>query len=94
MEGKPPLDELRRQIDAIDTEILRLFCERARLVLEVGAVKEAAGVGVYDPRREREILERLAGLAVPPVGPETVKRVFERIIDESRRIEQKAAARR
>jgi chorismate mutase len=83
-----PLSDLRDAIDAIDSEILRLFTERARLVLRVGEVKKAAGIRVYDPDRERRILERLGKMAVEPLDAETVRRVFERIIDESRRLEQ------
>jgi chorismate mutase len=85
------LSELRDAIDAIDSEILRLFTERARLVLRVGEVKKVAGIRVYDPDRERRILERLGKLAEEPVDAETVRRVFERIIDESRRLEQHRA---
>src|SRR3954452_18378077 len=83
------LSELRDAIDAIDGEILRLFTERARLVLRVGEGKKKSGVRVYDPDRERRILERLGKMASEPVDAETVRRVFERIIDESRRIEQR-----
>jgi chorismate mutase len=82
------LDELRQAIDVIDSEILRLFTERARLVLRVGEVKQTAGIRVYDPDRERRILERLGKMASEPLDAETVRRVFERIIDESRRLEQ------
>lgn len=83
-----PLAELRRAIDTIDRDILRLFTERARLVIAVGDVKRAIGRGVYDPARERAILDALAALAESPVDGDTVRRVFERVIDESRRIEQ------
>ena len=88
------LADLRRSIDAIDREILRLFRERAELVLRVGDVKRAFGAPVYDPSRERAILEKLAALAEPPVDADTARRVFERIIDESRGLEQRHVARR
>ena len=84
----PDLAELRRAIDAIDGTILELLAERVRLVLAVGDHKRRAGVAVYDPERERRILERLCARAEPPVDAGTVRRVFERVIDESRRIEQ------
>jgi len=87
------LAELRIAIDEIDSEILRLFTERARLVVRVGEVKKLAGIGVYDPERERRILERLADLAVDPIDADTIRRVFERIIDESPRIEQRLTSR-
>jgi chorismate mutase-like protein len=84
----PELDELRRAIDAVDRKILELVAERVRLVLAVGDVKRARGFVVYDPERERRVLEALAELAPQPLDATTVKRIFERLIDESRRLEQ------
>lgn len=88
----PDLAALRERIDAIDREILRLFVERARVVLEVGEVKKTIGKAVYDPDRERQVLEALMARAEDPVDGPTVRRVFERIIDESRTIEHKRGA--
>ena len=83
------LETLRRAIDAVDTRLLELVHERVRLVLEVGAYKAKHGLAVYDPERERRMLERLSALAEPPLEPDTVRRIFERLIDESRRLEQR-----
>jgi chorismate mutase len=87
------LETLRRSIDAVDTRLLELIHERVRLVLEVGAYKAKRGLAVYDPERERRMLERLSALAQPPVEPDTVRRIFERLIDESRRLEQRHTTR-
>jgi chorismate mutase len=87
--GDTELDKLRRAIDAVDTRLLELIHERVRLVLEVGVYKGKHGLAVYDPERERRLLERLTSLAQPPVEPDTVRRIFERLIDESRRLEQR-----
>lgn len=84
----PELEELRRAIDAVDQRILDLVAERVRLVLRVGDVKRERKMEVYDPDRERRILDRLAALAPPPLDGTTVRRVFERLIDEARRLEQ------
>lgn len=84
----PELEELRRAIDAVDQRILDLVAERVRLVLKVGDVKRELKMQVYDPDRERRILDRLAALAPPPLDGTTVRRVFERLIDEARRLEQ------
>lgn len=81
------LEALRERIDTIDEQILRLVQERVRIVLEVGAYKRARGVSVYDPERERAMLERLASQAREPLDRGTVRRIFERLIDESRRLE-------
>jgi chorismate mutase-like protein len=84
----PDLEELRRGIDAVDQQILKLLHERVRLVMAVGDYKRERGIPVYDPARERALLDRLCKAAQPPLDAETIRRIFERLIDESRRIEQ------
>jgi chorismate mutase len=84
----PEIEALRVAIDEVDRKILELMTERVRLVLAVGDVKRARQMAVYDPERERRVLERLAAQAEPPLDGTTVRRVFERLIDEMRRLEQ------
>lgn len=91
--SEPDLDELRRQIDQVDSRLLELIHERVRLVLQVGTYKARHGLAVYDPERERRLLERLTALAQPPLEPDTVRRIFERLIDESRNLEQRKSGR-
>lgn len=85
------LDELREEIDRIDREILELVAQRMRVVLAVGDFKRQRGLPIYDAERERSLLERLASLAPQPLDRETVRRVFERLVDECRRAEQHQA---
>ena len=47
------LSELRQEIDRIDSEIFRLFDERARVAEGVAAYKREHGLRVFDPVRER-----------------------------------------
>lgn len=89
----PELEELRRAIDEVDQKLLELVAERVRLVLRVGDVKRARDLPVYDPERERQVLERLAAAAPEPLDGTTVRRIFERLIDESRRLEQRHMSR-
>lgn len=89
----PELQTLRESIDAIDQQILKLLAERIRLVLTVGDIKRRDGVVVYDPDRERVVLERLTQLADAPLDAETVTRIFESVIRESRRLEEVHVAR-
>jgi chorismate mutase len=84
----PELEALRSTIDDLDRRILELLAERVRVVLSVGDYKRRNGLAVYDPERERRMLERLARMAPKPLDGDTVRRIFERLIDESRRIEQ------
>lgn len=84
----PELEELRRSIDEVDGQILALIEQRIRLVIQVGDLKRERQLPVRDADRERRVIERLVSLARPPVPPDTVRRMFERIIDEARRLER------
>ena len=53
------LEDLRRKIDAIDSELLRLLNERADLVHEVGVVKKEQGLQIYAPEREEAVFQGL-----------------------------------
>lgn len=83
----PELARLRAQIDAVDGAILTLLNERAGLVLEVGRLKQGAGVAPFDAAREREILERLAALNSGPFPTASIPDVFREIIGVMRGLE-------
>jgi chorismate mutase len=85
------LIRLRRSIDQVDNQILTLLAERAALVRSVGDYKRESQLPVYDPERERRVIARLVEQAPAGVDAEMVQRVFERIIDESRRLEHRHA---
>lgn len=82
------IEELRRQIDAIDLQILQLLAERHRVVLTVGERKRLENLPVHDPLREQALLDRLAALAPAPLDDTTVRSVFAAILCESRRLQE------
>lgn len=84
----PELAELRDAIDSLDRQILELVAQRVEVVLKVGDYKRARALRVYDPARERDVLDKLSAACRSPLTKETVRRIFERLIDESRRLEQ------
>ena len=84
------LDELRRRIDEIDQQLVELLNARARCALEIGQEKKVAGMEVYQPTRETEVLEHVQSINPGPLDDGAVKRLFERIIDEARRLERLA----
>jgi chorismate mutase len=86
--GVNRLEELRRQIDAIDEQLVRLLSARAACALEIGHEKKTAGLEVYQPTRETEVLEHVQRVNTGPLDDGAVKRLFERIIDEARRLER------
>ena len=95
--GGPPRDTARddieiwrKRIDLIDDQLSRLLNSRSACAVEIGKIKRALGLPVYSPEREAEILERVSRENPGPLDHTAVRRIFERIIDESRRLERLA----
>lgn len=86
------IHRLRESIDAVDQQILALLAERLRLVLQVGEVKRVNGIDVYDPERERSMLDRIAANVPRPLDGNTARRIFECVIREYRGAEQNSVA--
>jgi chorismate mutase len=82
------IDEIRKRIDLLDDELLRIFNERARLALEIGRLKKGLGVPVFDPAREKRIFSRMKEDNPGPLDAGAIVRLFERVVDESRRLER------
>ena len=84
------LDDLRDDIDRVDEVLVRLLNERARVACEIGRIKKELGIEVYQPEREKLVLAHVRGVAAEgPLGPDAIARLFERIIDEARRLERR-----
>lgn len=82
---------LRREIDVLNLEILRLLSERGRLASEIGRIKLSMGMPAYDPRRELEMLQYLtAANEEGPFDDATVKALFKRIFQASMEASQAA----
>jgi chorismate mutase-like protein len=82
--GDKTLDEWRRQIDALDAELLRLLNQRAAIACEIAAIKVASGTPAYDPGREALVLERVTAQNTGPFEDESVRAIFHSIIHETR----------
>jgi chorismate mutase len=90
------IEELRGRIDVIDDQLVRLLNVRVACAVEVGRLKHAAGLPIYQPERETQVLNGVRHRATELAGPleaEAVVRIFERIIDEARRAERAASVR-
>lgn len=87
------IDELRARIDAIDRQLVALLSERAACALAIGRLKELAGLPIYQPLREAEVLKNVRTVNVGPLDDDALTRLFERIIDEARRMERLAVGR-
>ena len=82
------IEDWRQKIDEIDSKLVELFNERSKCAIEIGKIKHAQSLRVYDPEREREILRRIKRANPGPLDDEGLQRLFERVIDECRRIER------
>ena len=82
------IDEIRTNIDRLDSDLLRIFNERAALALKIGEIKKGLDLPVYDPAREKRIFTRMTAENPGPLDDEAIVRLFERVVDESRRLER------
>src|SRR5438270_11057167 len=84
--GLKTLDDWRRQIDALDTELLRLLNQRAAIACEIAKIKVASGLPAYDGNRERQVLARVVEKNTGPLDEQSVTEIFSGIIRETRRL--------
>jgi len=87
---KADLDDLRKRIDLLDESLVRLLNARAACALEIGRLKRDMGIPIYQPEREKEVLNHVQSLNSGPLDDQVIKRLFERIIDEARHLERVA----
>lgn len=81
------IDWLRSKIDDLDVQILELISKRAELAVEIGKQKKAKGLPVFSPEREEELLSQLKKRNSGPLDDEAIKRVYQKIIEETRDLE-------
>ena len=78
----------RERIDEIDRVILQLMNERSRSANVIGHIKKKLALPVYAPRREEEVIQNVLTANQGPLPDAAVRRLFERIIDETRSLER------
>jgi chorismate mutase len=79
---------LREKIDELDDLVAKALSERAQCAIDIGHIKKRSGEKLFDPQREQQIFERLTTNNSGPLTSDAIIRIFERIIDESRRVER------
>ncbi len=81
------IEKLRREIDGLDDELLKLINRRAGLAGRIGALKQGAA-SAYRPERESQILKRITGANGGPLSAERVAGVFREVISACRGLEE------
>ena len=82
------VQDWRRKIDDIDRKLVELLNERSRCVVEIGRIKQASGEALYQPDREKQVLDGVASANPGPLPDASIRRLFERILDEARSVER------
>jgi chorismate mutase len=88
------IDHWRVEIDNIDRSLVDLLNKRAQCADEIGKIKERLGMPAYSPKRENEVLDNIMKHNNGPLSNMALRRLFERIIDESRKLERESMAAR
>ena len=74
------IEEHRAQIDTIDQQIVALLNERALHSLQIRDLKPGAKMGLYDPRREEEILQKTSSYNAGPLYGEHLREIYTTIL--------------
>ncbi len=82
------LEEWRKQIDAIDEQLISLLNERTALALQIGKRKQEEGAEVYVPAREKAVLDRVAQLNQGPLPDDAIRAIYREIMSASISLEQ------
>ena len=86
--ASPSLDALRARVDELDRQIVDLLNARARVVVEIGRLKQQSGTPVYAPDREKAVLARLRGLNAGPLPDRSVEAIYREIMSGSLALER------
>ncbi|HEX6975861.1 MAG TPA: chorismate mutase [Vicinamibacterales bacterium] len=90
-DAEAELTRLRDAIDRVDEVLVKLLNQRAKYAVEIGEIKGVLSLPIYAPEREKEVLLHAERTSAGPLRHDAVRRLFERIIDESRRVERESA---
>ena len=82
------MEPWRDRIDVLDRALLQIMNERVKCASAIGAIKKKLGMPVYVPSREEDVLRNAVAGNTGPLSDAAVRRLFERVIDETRSLER------
>jgi chorismate mutase len=82
----------RTRIDEIDRKLVELLNLRAQAAHEIGKLKRQAGMPIYEPDREQAVFRNAQGVNQGPLPNQDLMRIYERIMDIMRKIQQEEIA--
>jgi len=81
------IHQLRKQINEIDAQLVRLFDERMHVALQIAKYKKENALPVFDPAREKEVLSRQAAAVAEELAP-YVRTLYHTLFELSRSYQQ------
>src|SRR6266478_5535448 len=86
--GEPSLQPLRQQIDDLDAKIVDLLNARARVVVQIGRLKQQHNAPIYSPDREKTVLEKVRKLNHGPLPDRCLEAVYRELMSGSFALEK------
>lgn len=83
------IEHWRTQIDEIDRKLVKLMNDRAQCAIEIAEIKKQNKMNVVDPEREKNVFRNVENANTGPFESESLRRIFESIIEEIRQAERK-----
>lgn len=82
------ISDWRQRIDSIDEQLVELLNQRCQCAQAIGHLKRTGNLPVYEPNREKAVLDNVFRVNHGPLGDSALQHIFERIIDEMRSIQK------
>lgn len=82
----------RKQIDELDRKLVELISLRAQAAHEIGKLKRNAAMPIYEPDREQNVFRNVCGMNRGPLPDRDLLRIYERMMDVMRQIQQEEIA--
>jgi chorismate mutase len=86
------ISDWRKNIDELDHKLVELLSQRAHAAHEIGKLKRAAGMPIYEPDRERNVFSNVRSINAGPLPDRDLLRIYERIMDVMRQIQKEEIA--
>jgi chorismate mutase len=82
------ISDWRKQIDDLDRKLVELLNQRAAAAISIGRLKRDTDLPIYEPQREREVIENVQRINAGPLVGHDLAQIYERIMDVMRSIQK------
>ncbi|MFQ5861996.1 MAG: prephenate dehydratase [Candidatus Brocadiales bacterium] len=88
MKTEGTLESLRKQIDDLDSRIVKLLNDRARIAQQIGEIKRKTSAEVYHPNREQQVCERVTLENKGPLPNDSLMAIYRELMAGTRALER------